>query len=72
MSDALTPSGQPNRIVLYNAADGKVTVNVVFANDNFWLPQQAMAELFGVGKAAISKHLKNIFESGELTEAGGV
>jgi hypothetical protein len=72
MSDALTPSGQPNRIVLYNAADGKVTVNVVFANDNFWLPQQAMAELFGVGKAAISKHLKNIFESGELTEAAVV
>ncbi len=72
MSDALTPSGQPNRIVLYNAADGKVTVNVVFANDNFWLQQQAMAELFGVGKAAISKHLKNIFESGELTEVAVV
>ena len=31
MSNALTPSGQPNRIVLYNAADGKVTVNVLFA-----------------------------------------
>lgn len=66
MSDALTPSGQPNRIVLYNAADGKVTVNVLFAQDNFWLPQRAMAELFGVKVAAISKHLKNIFESGEL------
>jgi hypothetical protein len=72
MSDALTPSVQPNRIVLYNAADGKVTVNVIFARDNFWLPQRAIAELFGVGIAAISKHLKNIFESGELTEAGGV
>jgi hypothetical protein len=67
MSDALTPSGQPNRIVLYNAADGKVTVNVIFARDNFWVPQRAIAELFGVGIAAISKHLKNIFESGELT-----
>ncbi|MGD0942190.1 MAG: RhuM family protein [Terracidiphilus sp.] len=72
MSDALTPSGQPNRIVLYNAADGKVTVNVIFARDNFWLPQRAIAELFGVGIAAISKHLKNIFESGELTEAAVV
>jgi len=67
MSDALGPAGQPNRIVLYNAADGKVTVNVVFARDNFWLPQRAIADLFGVGIAAISKHLKNIFESGELT-----
>jgi len=67
MSDALMPSGQPNRIVLYNAADGRVTVSVHFAQDNFWLPQRAIAELFGVGTAAISKHLKNIYESGELT-----
>jgi hypothetical protein len=67
MSDALMPSGQPNRIVLYNAADGRVTVNVHFAQDNFWLPQRAIAELFGVGTAAISKHLKNIYGSGELT-----
>jgi hypothetical protein len=37
MSDALMPSGQPNRIVLYNAADGRVTVNVHFAQDNFCL-----------------------------------
>ena len=72
MIDDLLPSGQPNRIVLYNAVDGKVTVNVFFARDNFWLPQRAIAELFGVGIAAISKHLKNIFESGELTEAAVV
>jgi hypothetical protein len=42
-------------------------VSVHFAQDNFWLPQRAIAELFGVGTAAISKHLKNIYESGELT-----
>ena len=60
------PEGHPNRIVLYNAADGRVTVNVLFAHDNFWLAQRAIAELFGVKVAAISKHLKNIFESGEL------
>jgi len=61
------PSANPNRIVLSTAPDGKVTVNVFFARDNFWLPQRAIAELFGVGIAAISKHLKNVFESGELT-----
>ena len=58
--------GGANRIIFYNAADGKVTVNVFIARDNFWLPQRAIAELFGAGIAAISKHLKNIFESGEL------
>lgn len=60
-------ANQPNRIVLYTAADGKVTVDVFFQADNFWLPQRAIAELFGVKTPAISKHLKNIYESGELT-----
>lgn len=67
MVPPVTPSSQPNRIVLYTAADGKVTVDVFFQADNFWLPQRAMAELFGVKTPAISKHLKNIYESGELT-----
>lgn len=67
MSNDLSPQGPSSRIILYNAADGRVTVNVFFARDNFWLPQRAIAELFGVRVAAISKHLKNIFESGELT-----
>lgn len=67
MSTTMVPSSQPNRIVLYTAADGKVTVDVFFQGDNFWLPQRAMAELFGVKTPAISKHLKNIYESGELT-----
>ena len=67
MAPQVTPSSQPNRIVLYTAADGKVTVDVFFQGDNFWLPQRAMAELFGVKTPAVSKHLKNIYESGELT-----
>ncbi|MBF0495383.1 MAG: virulence RhuM family protein, partial [Deltaproteobacteria bacterium] len=52
--------------------DGKVTVDVFFAQDNFWLTQKTMGELFGVNKSAISKHLKNIYESGELTQAATV
>lgn len=55
-----------NPIVLYTAPDGKVTVDVSFANDNFWLTQKTMAELFAVKIPAISKHLKNIYDSGEL------
>lgn len=56
-----------NRVILYTAADGKVTANVFFENDTFWLTQSAMSELFGVNIPAISKHLKNIYESNELS-----
>jgi hypothetical protein len=66
------PNQPSSRVVLYQGADGKVTVNVLFAQDNFWLTQKAMAELFGVKSPAISKHLKNIFESGELVESAVV
>lgn len=56
-----------NRVVLYIAADGKVTADVFFAQDNFWLTQRTMAELFGVTIPSISRHLKNIYECQELT-----
>ena len=65
----LSPSDEPSKIVLYQAADGKVTVNVLFARDNFWLTQKVMADLFGVKVPAVNKHLKNIFASGELLES---
>jgi hypothetical protein len=65
----LSPSDEPSKIVLYQAVDGKVTVNVLFARDNFWLTQKVMADLFGVKVPAVNKHLKNIFASGELIES---
>ncbi len=43
-------------------------VQVIYHNESVWCTQKAMAELFDVGVPAISKHLKNIFESGELSE----
>ncbi len=55
------------RVILYTAADGKVTVDVFFSQDNFWLTQKTMAELFGVKIPAISKHLKNIYATKELS-----
>jgi hypothetical protein len=61
-----------NPIVLYTAPDGKVTVDVYFAKDNFWLTQKTMAELFGVKIPAISKHLKNIYDSGELLQGATI
>ena len=68
----LSANDEPSKIVLYQAADGKVTVNVLFARDNFWLTQKVMADLFGVKPPAVSKHLKNIYESGELTPGATV
>jgi hypothetical protein len=57
-----------NQILLYNSENGKVNVTVTYLNDTFWLTQKAIAALFGVEVPAISKHLKNIFETGELVE----
>lgn len=54
--------------VIYTASDGKVTANVFFANDTFWMTQKTTAELFGVKIPAISKHLNNIYISRELNE----
>ncbi|NGX52262.1 MAG: hypothetical protein KR126chlam5_00558 [Candidatus Anoxychlamydiales bacterium] len=56
------------KVILYSAVDRKISVKVFFAQDNFWLTQKTMAELFGVNLPAISKHLKNIYVSKELTE----
>lgn len=57
-----------NRVILYTTADGKVTADVFFVQETFWLTQRTMAELFGVNSPAISKHLKNIYESQELSQ----
>lgn len=59
---------QEDNIVLYQTEDGNVSISVIFKDETFWLTQKAMSELFGVGVPAISKHLNNIFESGELDE----
>ena len=55
-------------ILLYKTDNKEVKVEILLLNENLWLTQAKMAELFDVQKAAISKHLKNIFESGELDE----
>ncbi|MFZ4440011.1 MAG: virulence RhuM family protein, partial [Syntrophales bacterium] len=54
--------------LLYTTPDGKVKVEIFLRDENIWLTQKRMADLFGVGIPAINKHLKNIFESGELQE----
>lgn len=65
---SLSPMDQTTEFLLYTAPGGKVAVEVFLHNENIWLPQKRIAELFGVGVPAVSKHLANIFESGELAE----
>ena len=55
-----------SEIILYKTEDGAIKIDTIFQNETIWLSQNSMAELFGVNVPAISKHLKNIFEEGEL------
>ena len=57
-----------NNFLLYTTPTGGVRVEVFIQEETVWLTQKAIATLFGVGVPAISKHLKNIFEQGELIE----
>ena len=65
------PSGT-SEIVLYQTEDGKIKIDTVFQDETIWLPQAKMAELFDVNVPAISKHLNNIFEEGELQKEATV
>ena len=62
----LTLRDQTTEFLLYTAPNGAVKVEVLLAGETLWLTQKRMAELFGVGVPAVSKHLDNIYESGEL------
>ncbi len=57
-----------NQFLLYTAPNGTVKVEVFVKDETVWLTQKALAELFGVKRPAITKHLRNILSSGELTE----
>lgn len=59
---------QESNFLLYTTPSGDVRVDVVLFEESIWLTQKSMAQLFSVGVPAISKHLSNIFESGELEE----
>lgn len=55
-----------NQIVFYQSPDGSVHIEVLYAEENIWLTQKKMAELFGTTPQNITMHLKNIYESGEI------
>ena len=57
-----------SEIVFYQTDDGSVKIEVFYQDETFWMTQKKISELFGVQRPAVTKHLKNIFESGELAE----
>ncbi|KKP31196.1 MAG: cell filamentation protein Fic [Candidatus Staskawiczbacteria bacterium RIFOXYB2_FULL_32_9] len=54
--------------LFYTGPNGKVNIEIFLHNENVWLTQEKISILFGVERSVITKHLKNIFESGELQE----
>ena len=60
------PDEPRGEILLYKTEDGQVRVQCLFREENLWLTQKAVAELFDVEVPAISKHLSNIFDTNEL------
>lgn len=66
MDNKLKIKDELTEFLLYTAPGGNVKVEVLLNNETVWLTQKAIAELFGVKIPAISKHLENIYETGEL------
>ncbi len=60
------------QFLIYSTPQENVKINVVVKDESIWLTQKAMAALFGVQRPAISKHLLNIYEEGEVTREATV
>jgi len=58
----------PSDFVFYPTSDGKLKISVIIQHETVWLTQQQISDLFGRDRSVITKHLQNIFESGELVE----
>lgn len=68
----MTRPSDKSEIILYKTDDGAIKIDTVFLDETIWLTQAKMVELFDVNVPAISKHLNNIFEEGELQKEATV
>jgi hypothetical protein len=57
-----------NQIAFYQSPDGSVNIEVLFAEENIWLTQKKMAELFACSTDNISLHLKNVYQEKEVDQ----
>ncbi|MFR9584161.1 MAG: RhuM family protein, partial [Rikenellaceae bacterium] len=58
--------GESREVIIYRDANNAPKVEVLLQQENLWLTQKSLAQLFDVGVPAITKHIKNIYEVGEL------
>ena len=65
-------SENKGELIIYQTEDGLTKINVRMDNDTVWLSLDQMSELFQRDKSTISRHIKNIFQEGELTEESTV
>lgn len=68
MAKAITIKDELTEFLLYVSPNGEVKVEAFLHDENIWLTQKRMAELFGVDTRTVSEHLQNIYKSGELKE----
>jgi hypothetical protein len=62
-------TGMENKIILYKDENGKLSVNVRFADEDVWLTQAQLAEIYMTTQENVSMHISNIFKDGELDES---
>ena len=58
----------PSDFFLYKNSNGEVKVEIYIFNETVWLPQDKIAQLFGVDRSIVTEHLKNVYKSGELSK----
>ena len=68
MNKKITIKDELTEFLLYTSSDGDIKVEAFLHDENIWLSQKSIAELFNVDRSVITKHLKNIFENKELQE----
>ncbi len=64
--NSLVPNNSFTEFLLYTTPNGKVKVEIFLRNENIWLTQAKIADLFGVERSVVTKHLQNIYHEGEL------
>lgn len=58
----------PSDFFFYKDSNGEVKVEIYIFKETVWLPQDKIAQLFGVDRSVVTKHLKNVYKSGELSK----
>ena len=64
----IVPNNSFTEFLLYTTPNGKIKVEIFLRDENVWLTQTKISELFGVERSVVTKHLQNIFEEGELNK----